>query len=67
MLVDHVAGSARPLRLVQRLLETVSIPLGGEHFLRRPLSNVRAAGFHVDRVQRFKLGIVERLVAVKPA
>jgi len=30
--MDHVAGSARPLRLLQRLLETVSIPLGGEHF-----------------------------------
>jgi len=65
VLVDHVAGSARPLRVLQRLLETVSIPLGGEHFLRRPLDNVRAAGFRIERVQRFKLGIVERLVAVK--
>ncbi len=67
VLVDHVAGSARPLRMLQRLLETVSIPLGGEHFLRRPLDNVRAAGFRIERVQRFKLGIVERLVAVKVA
>jgi len=65
VLVDHVSGSAKPVRLLQRLLETVSIPLGGEHFLRRPLDNVRAAGFQVERVQRFKLGIVERLVAVK--
>ncbi len=65
VLVDHVASSALALRVVQRLLETISIPLGGEHFLRRPLNNVRAAGFRIERVQRFKLGIVERLVAVK--
>ena len=63
--MDHVAGSARPLRLLQRLLETVSIPLGGEHFLLRLLDNVRVAGFSNERVQRFKLGIVERLVVVR--
>jgi len=67
ILIDHVASSAPLVRGVQRLLELATIPLGGEHFLRRPLNNVRAAGFRVDRTQRFKLGIVERLVAVKPA
>jgi len=67
VLVDHVASTARPVRAVQRLLEFATIPLGGEHFLRRPLDKVRAAGFLVERAQRFKLGIVERLVAVKPA
>jgi hypothetical protein len=63
--MDHVAGSARPLRLLQRLLETVSIPLGGEHFFLRLLDNVRVAGFRNERVQRFKFGIVERLVVVR--
>jgi len=67
VLVDHVASTARPVRAVQRLLEFATIPLGGEHFLRRPLQNVRAVGFLVQRTERFKLGIVERLVAVKPA
>jgi hypothetical protein len=43
------------------------VPLGGEHFLRRPLNQVRAAGFGIEQVQRFKLGLVERLVARKPA
>jgi ubiquinone/menaquinone biosynthesis C-methylase UbiE len=67
LLADHIAGSARPTRAVQRLLELATIPLGGEHFRRRPLEQVRAQGFLVDRQERFKLGIVERLAARKPA
>jgi hypothetical protein len=54
-------------RAVQRALEIFTVPLGGEHFLRRPLNQVRAAGFGIEQVQRFKLGLVERLVARKPA
>jgi hypothetical protein len=52
---------------VQRALEVVTVPRGGEHFLRRPLNDVREAGFEIERVQRFKLGLVERRVAHKPA
>src|SRR6266511_5666494 len=43
LLLDHVAGSAWPVRAVQRLLELVTVPSGGEHFLRRPLRHVQAA------------------------
>lgn len=67
VLVDHIASSSVVVRAVQRLLEFASVPLSGEHFRRRPLIQVRAAGFAVDDVQRFKLGIVERLTAHKPA
>ena len=66
ILADHVAGAALPTRMVQRLIETVSVPLGGEHFLRRPLHQVKAAGLLVERRERFKLGLVERLTARKP-
>jgi ubiquinone/menaquinone biosynthesis C-methylase UbiE len=66
LLADHVAGSAWPTRAVQRLLELVTVPLGGEYFLRRPLEQVRAQGFQVQRQERFKLGVVERLAARKP-
>lgn len=65
ILVDHIESSSRAGRLVQRVLETVTVPLAGEHFLRRPLVNVRAAGFDVEQVQRFGLGLVERVVARK--
>ncbi|MGH3775985.1 MAG: class I SAM-dependent methyltransferase [Pseudonocardiaceae bacterium] len=67
LLADHVAGSGRVLRAGQRVLELVTIPLGGEHFLRRPFEHVRAAGFRIERHDRFAAGIVERLAARKPA
>jgi ubiquinone/menaquinone biosynthesis C-methylase UbiE len=67
LLLDHVAGSSWPVRAVQRLLELVTVPLGGEHFLRRPLHQVQAAGLAVEAQDRFKLGIVERVAARKPA
>jgi hypothetical protein len=66
ILVDHIESSSRAARVVQRLLEIVTVPLAGEHFLSRPLTHVRAAGFDVEQVQRFGLGLVERLVARKP-
>jgi ubiquinone/menaquinone biosynthesis C-methylase UbiE len=66
ILVDHVASSSRVARVVQRGLELVTVPLGGEHFLRRPSLDVRERGFSIERIERFKAGLVERLVAVKP-
>jgi ubiquinone/menaquinone biosynthesis C-methylase UbiE len=66
ILVDHIQSSSPVARAVQRFLEIFTVPLGGEHFLRRPLNKVRAAGFDIEQVQRFKLGLVERLVARKP-
>jgi ubiquinone/menaquinone biosynthesis C-methylase UbiE len=67
LLVDHIAGGAWPTRAVQRLLEAVTVPLQGEHFLRRPLHQVRAEGLSVERCERFKLGLIERLAARRPA
>jgi ubiquinone/menaquinone biosynthesis C-methylase UbiE len=67
LLADHVAGSVWPVRAIQGLLELVTVPLGGEHLRRRPLEQVRALGFEVQRRERFKAGIVERLAARKPA
>jgi ubiquinone/menaquinone biosynthesis C-methylase UbiE len=67
LLLDHVVGSNRPVRAIQRLVELVSIPTGGEHYRRRPLRHVQAAGLAIERHDRFKLGIVERLTARKPA
>jgi ubiquinone/menaquinone biosynthesis C-methylase UbiE len=66
LLADHVVASSWPIRAVQRLLEVVTIPQGGEHFLRRPYAQVRAEGFEIELQERFKLGIVERLAARKP-
>ncbi|MEU4520687.1 class I SAM-dependent methyltransferase [Amycolatopsis sp. NPDC024027] len=65
ILVDHVASSSRIVRGLQRLVELASVPLAGEHFRRRPLELVEALGLPVQRRERFKLGLVERLVAGK--
>jgi ubiquinone/menaquinone biosynthesis C-methylase UbiE len=66
LLADHVASSVPVLRATQRALEWVTIPRGGEHFRRRPLEHVRAAGFRIERHDRFAAGTVERLAARKP-
>ncbi len=66
LLADHVAGSGWPVRAVQRLIDVVTIPLQGEHVTRRPLKQVRAEGFGIERWERFNLGIVERVAARKP-
>jgi ubiquinone/menaquinone biosynthesis C-methylase UbiE len=67
LLLDHVAGTSRRVRAVQWLLEQVTRPLNEEHLLRRPLLQVQAEGFQIERAERFKLDIVERLAARKPA
>jgi ubiquinone/menaquinone biosynthesis C-methylase UbiE len=67
LLLDHVAAEPRLGRAIQWLLERVTVPLGGEHLRRRPLLQVQAEGFEVERHERFKRGVVERLVARRPA
>ena len=67
LLADHIAGASWPLRALQRMIDTVTVPLQGEHYLRRPLRQVRAEGLQVERRERFKLGLVERLAARKPS
>ncbi|MGI5499689.1 methyltransferase domain-containing protein [Lentzea sp. CA-135723] len=66
ILLDHVASTSRLARGVQWLLERITVPMAGEHFLRRPFPLVEGHGLAVERHDRFKLGVVERLVAVKP-
>ena len=67
LLLDHVAGEPRWVRAVQWLLERLTVPLQGEYLRRRPLRHVQAEGFEIERHERSKLGIVERLTARKPA
>jgi ubiquinone/menaquinone biosynthesis C-methylase UbiE len=64
-LADHVVSTSAPVRLVQRMLELVTIPMAGENFRRRPVVHVRDQGFEIEEQERFKLGIVERVAARK--
>ncbi|MFN6550645.1 class I SAM-dependent methyltransferase [Mycolicibacterium septicum] len=65
ILVDHVASSSRIARVVQSALEIITVPMASEHFLRRPRIKVEQRPFSIERVERFKAGLIERLVAQK--
>ena len=67
VLADHIAGATWLVRAIQRMIDVITVPLQGEHNLRRPLHQVVAEGLQVERRERFKLGLVERLAACKSA
>jgi ubiquinone/menaquinone biosynthesis C-methylase UbiE len=66
LLLDHIGSNWPPIRAVQWLVERVTIRLAGEHFTRRQLPLVQAAGFDILEVERLKAGSVERICAQKP-
>jgi len=66
LLIDHIRSSWPPIAVAQWLLERITIPAAGEHFTRRQLPLVKAAGFDLVEVERMKAGTVERIHARKP-
>jgi ubiquinone/menaquinone biosynthesis C-methylase UbiE len=67
LLLDHTGSTWPPVYAAQWLLERITIRAAGEHFTRRQLPLVEAAGFQVTETERLKAGTVERIHAVKPA
>ncbi|GEM_PF-371182 len=65
LLLEHVRSPVLPVRLVQRLLAPLFLRCEGDHLLREPLTGVRAEGLAVERLERSKFGIMERLIARK--
>lgn len=66
LLADHVESTSLWLRTLQRVAEIGSVPFAGEHFRRRPIRHVEAAGLRIEEHDRFKRGMIERLAARKP-
>ncbi|WP_035737877.1 class I SAM-dependent methyltransferase [Glycomyces arizonensis] len=66
LLADHVESTSLWLRALQRAAEIGSVPFAGEHFRRRPIRHVEAAGLNIEEHDRFKRGMIERLAARKP-
>jgi ubiquinone/menaquinone biosynthesis C-methylase UbiE len=66
LLADHVASTAWPVRGAQRVAEVFSVRMQGEHYLRRPLVHVEAEGLTVERRERLRLGVIERVTARRP-
>ncbi len=67
LLLEHVRSPSTPIRLIQRLLEPLAIRFAADHLTREPLDYLRDQGFEIERVERSKRGIVERVSARKPA
>lgn len=66
LLVDHIGSNWWPIRAAQWLVGQVTVRTEGEHFTRRQLPLVQAAGFAVEETERLKAGTVERVRARKP-
>lgn len=67
LLLEHVRSPSTPVRAVQRLLDPLWVRFEADHLLREPLDHLEPEGFEVERVERSKWGIVERVVARRPA
>jgi ubiquinone/menaquinone biosynthesis C-methylase UbiE len=66
LLLDHIGSTWPPIYAAQWLLEQITVRAAGEHFTRRQLPLVQAAGFQIVETERLKAGTVERIHAVKP-
>jgi ubiquinone/menaquinone biosynthesis C-methylase UbiE len=66
LLLDHIASAWPPVYAAQWLVERITIRAAGEHFTRRQLPLVKAAGFQIVETERLKGGTVERIHAVIP-
>jgi ubiquinone/menaquinone biosynthesis C-methylase UbiE len=67
LLLDHIGSTWPPIYAAQWLVERITIRAAGEHFTRRQLPLVKAAGFQIVETERLLAGTVERIHAVKPA
>lgn len=64
LLADHIGSSNGGVRVAQRLVESVSGPLNGERFTRRPLTVLRTLpGVEVAESRRTTLGLLEQVDA----
>jgi ubiquinone/menaquinone biosynthesis C-methylase UbiE len=66
LLLEHVRSPVRAVRAVQRLIEPLAVRFEADHLTREPLEYLAAEGFAIERLERAKSGIVERVRARKP-
>lgn len=65
LFLEHVRSPSAPVRAVQRLLDPLAVRFEADHLVREPLEYLEAEGFELQRVERSKWGIVERVSARK--
>jgi ubiquinone/menaquinone biosynthesis C-methylase UbiE/predicted ester cyclase len=67
VLLEHVRSPLLLVRAVQRLIEPLAIRFEADHLTREPLDYLADEGFRVESSERSRIGIVERIIARKPA
>jgi len=67
LLLEHVRSPLLPVRVLQRLLDPLFVRFYGDHLLREPLDHLETEGFVIERLERSRAGLIERLVARTPA
>jgi ubiquinone/menaquinone biosynthesis C-methylase UbiE len=67
LLLEHVRSPHVVVRIGQRAIEQLTLRLEGDHQLREPCDHLEREGFRIERLERSKWGIVERLRASKIA
>lgn len=67
VLIEHVRSPLLPVRLVERAIEPLTVRFEGDHLTREPMDHLESVGFEVEQLERSKLGIVERVLALKPS
>jgi ubiquinone/menaquinone biosynthesis C-methylase UbiE len=65
LLLEHVRSPNRVVRAIERILEPLFLWLEGDHLTRDPLDYVETEGFLLEEIERRKLGVVERVAAIK--
>jgi len=63
--LEHVRSPIAPVRWVQQLLDPLLVRLEADHLLRDPLDHLRGEPVAIERLERSRLGYIERGVARK--
>lgn len=66
LLLEHVRSPVLPVRMVERLLDPITVRTQCDHLLREPLDHLVRQGFEMELIERSRLGVVERVVARVP-
>lgn len=66
LLMEHVRSPLPVVRAVQRLIDPLMVRFQGDHVVREPLDHLNSEGFVIERLERSKWGIVERVTAQRP-
>jgi ubiquinone/menaquinone biosynthesis C-methylase UbiE len=65
VLIEHVRSPVFFVRAVERLIEPLTVRFEADHLTREPLDHLEPVGFRIEQIKRSKLGIVERVSALK--